>query len=170
MNTTKLNDWLQIAAAAGVIVGLVLVAYEIRISNRIGIEQANAAMLDRWDVVLEAGTSPQIADLFVRAHEGDELSRAEVFMLNNFLDQYLNTLSYELQLAENEIIKVSPEAYQGVIQLYGGNQYFRRRWEAVRYTYDDTIVPIVDSALAAPEQRDIIAYLDYIRGATDRLD
>ena len=39
MNASKLSDWLQMTAAIGVIAGLMLVAYEIRVSNRIGLDQ-----------------------------------------------------------------------------------------------------------------------------------
>jgi hypothetical protein len=69
MNSTRLNEWLQIAAGVGVIVGLVLVAYEIRISNRIGVEQANAVVVEKWDKVSELALQPGVAEFFVRAHE-----------------------------------------------------------------------------------------------------
>jgi hypothetical protein len=69
MNSTRLNEWLQIAAGVGVIVGLVLVAYEIRISNRVGVEQANAVVVEKWDKVSELALQPGVAEFFVRAHE-----------------------------------------------------------------------------------------------------
>lgn len=37
---SRINEWLQIAAALGVIAGLVLVAYQIRETNRYWIEPA----------------------------------------------------------------------------------------------------------------------------------
>ena len=74
MNISKLNDWIQITAAAGVVVGLFLVAYEIGDSNRIGIEQANAENLTRIGEVYAVFSSVDGSDLFVRALEG-ELAR-----------------------------------------------------------------------------------------------
>ena len=171
MNTTKLNDWLQIAAAIGVITGLIMVAYEIRISNRIGIEQANAAALERWDTMLELGTSREVADIFVRALEGDELSRADVFILNSFIDQYLNTTGYQLRLTETgSLDDVEHTAFHGTIQYYLGSEYARRRWTIVRAFYSRRIVESVDAALAAQDQRDVLGYLDYIRGTTDQVE
>lgn len=53
MDSSKLNDWVQIAATIGVIAGLILVAYEIRVSNRLGFEQANADRMERWNSLSE---------------------------------------------------------------------------------------------------------------------
>ena len=71
MNTTKLNDWLQMTAAVGVIAGLVLVAYELRISNRMGYEQANAEGIRMWTDHDRAKFSPELVELIVRNAEGE---------------------------------------------------------------------------------------------------
>jgi len=170
MNTTKLNDWLQIAASVGVIAGLLLVAYEVRISNRIGIEQGNAVALERWEIYQQMGTSPELANLLVRAHEGEELSRAEAVMLNNYVDQLLIAVGFDLQLIEHETLSNIAGSYVGILQMAMPKPYFERRWEVIGSFYSDRVVAAVDAALAAPEQRDILAYLDYIRGATNQLD
>lgn len=170
MNTTKLSEWLNIAAAAGVIVSLLLVAYEIRLSNRIGLEQASAARWDRWDLVQEMGSSPHIADVIVRAHEGDTLTRAEAFMLNNYVDQYFSAISYEVELMETGTFDSSQEVSPAGLQILTGSEYFVRRWSVVKDFQYEEVERIVESALTAANQRDITAYLDYIRGATDQLE
>jgi len=170
MNTSKLNDWLQIAAAAGVIAGLVLVAYEIRVSNRIGLEQAYASSIERWELIYQLGTSPKIAELWVRAHEGDELTRPEAFVLNNFMDTVLSALDIDLKLQDTESLSVTTENMRGEIQYYVLNDYFERRWSAIRRLYGEHVAGAVDGALNSPSQRDVLAYLDYIRGASDQLE
>ena len=108
--------------------------------------------------------------MFVRAHEGDELTRAEVFMLNNFVDQFLNTISYELALEETRGTQPPLDNRVKGLQLYTANRYFKRRWEAYNDTWEAPIVALVDRTLENPDQRDVLAYLDYIRGATDQLE
>lgn len=170
MSTSKLNDWLQIAAAAGVIVGLVLVAYEIRVSNRIGLEQAYASSIERWELIYQLGTSPEIAELWVRAHEGNELSRPEAFVLNNYIDTFLSAVDIDLTLQDTESLSVPAEMLHGDIQYYVMNDYFERRWSVVRHLYGEHVAGAVDGALNSPSQRDVLAYLDYIRGASDQLE
>lgn len=167
MNTTKLNDWLQIAAAVGVIIGLLLVAYEIRISNRIGLEQANAAAADRWEAIYALGASPEIADIWVRAHEGDELSRAETIMLNSLADTAITAINFDLTLRQTESVSFSDADYLGTAQYYVTTEPFKRRWPTLRNLHDGPIVDLLDRAIASPDQRNIIAYLDEIRGVTE---
>jgi len=173
MNTAKLNDWLQIAAAVGIIAGLILVAYEIRISNRIGIEQGNAAAIERWAANGEIVLTSNVSELFVRAYESEELSRAEAVQLNALSGSFLNALEYDMLLIETKTWEASSGTggmYRNAIQFFLGSEHARRRWEVNRNGYSPSVVAIVDQALAAPEQRDVLAYLDYIRGATDRLE
>lgn len=173
MNTTKLSDWLQIAAAVGVIIGLVLVAYELRLSNRIAWEQASADALERWDRVSEFLIIPGTAELFLRAHNDEELTREETIKLNAFIDVALSTILHEYRIYETGTL-VLPQgfesAYNGVIQFYIGNQYGRRRWEVVKFGWQPEIVDIIDGALESPTQRNVIGDLDYIRGASDQVN
>ncbi len=170
MNTSKLNDWLQIAAAAGVIVGLALVAYEIRVSNRIGLEQAYASSIERWELIYQLGTSPEIAELWVRAHEGDELTRPEAFVLNNYIDTFLSAVDIDMTLQETESLTITAESMQGDIQYYVLNDYFKRRWSVIHHLYGKHVARAVDGAMKSPSQRDVLAYLDYIRGTSDQLE
>ena len=44
MKANEINDWLQVAASVGVVIGLVLVALEVRENSRVATEQAITAM------------------------------------------------------------------------------------------------------------------------------
>jgi len=168
MNYTKLNDWLQIAAALGVIVGLGLVAYELRLSNRIGWEQASADALDRWDNVSEMSLLPGMAELFLRAHQGEELSREEAIFMNAYIDTGLSTIlhDYRLYLTGSLVLPQGWEsAYNRIIQYYAGSPYARRKWETSKVAWQPDFVSVVDNALVAEEQRDVIGEIDYARVA-----
>jgi hypothetical protein len=171
--STKLNDWMQIAAAAGVVAGLVLVAYEIRVSNRIGLEQASAQILSNYGAVDEIFSTHDAADLFVRANEGDELSRKEMVRLGSMLNTYIGALFYNWTLSNTGTVTVEgdfADYYTPTIQFYLGNEVGRRKWELDKGDWDTAFAEIVASALAASKQGNVLGELDYLRGATNSLE
>ena len=173
MNTDKLNDWLQMIAVVGVIAGLVLVAYEISVSNRIGLEQANAESLNRYGAVNTLFSNADAADIFVRAQEGDELSRQEMVRLDNMLNAWISALFYDWTLAESGTLSVEPgfvEFYAPAIQWFLGSEVGRRKWDTDSGDWDAQFAEIIESALAASKQRNVLGELDYLRGAADSIE
>ena len=173
MDSARLNHWVQIAATIGVIAGLILVAYEIRISNRLGFEQANADRMERWSALSEVALSTGASELMIRAYEGDELTRVESNELGHFENMVLLTLFYDWTLAQTGTVNFPGEFtafYQGVIQGYLGSAESRRRWQTIRTYYRPGFASTIDSALAAPKQRDVLGEIDFSRGATDRIE
>lgn len=172
MNTGKLSDWLQIAASVGVIIGLVMVGYEIRVSNRIGIEQASSMAIERWDRINEFMLTEGVADIFVRANRGEALTAAEALQLKALADSALMAMQYDLQLAETgswDSYDDIEGIYDRTIQLYVGNEYSRRQWEMAKHAWDPWFVSIVDQALAKSDKRDVISELDYVLGIAEGL-
>ena len=173
MNTTKLNDWMQIAATAGVVAGLALVAYEVRVSNRIGFEQANAQSLSNYSAVDELYSTPDAADLFVRAYEGDELSRKEMVRLDSLMNAWIGAVFYDWTLSNTGTIAFESsfeDSYAPVIQWYLGSELGRRKWETDKGEWDPAFGEIIASALAASKQRNVLRELDYLRGATNSFE
>ena len=85
MQSSKLNDRLQILASVGVLVGLVIVAYEIRETNRIAFDQMvyeSTASFMTWELIQ---TNPDVARVIIKAREDEEpLSRVEAQILSGF--------------------------------------------------------------------------------------
>jgi len=173
MNSSKLNDWLQIGASVGLMLGLVMVAYEIRISNRLGVEQAAADRMGKWTTLSEVAISTNASDLFVRAHEGDKLTRAETRKLANLTSVFLNTIFYDWTLTQTGTLTFPggfESFYRSTIQSYVGHEHGRRHWETIRGAWRAPFSEIIDDALAAPDPRDVVGELDYIRGETDLIE
>jgi len=129
MNASKLNDWLQTTAAAGVILGLILVAYEIRVSNRIGLDQANSESLSRYLEAIALASTAEAADLFIRAHEGDVLSRQEMLRLDEMLNAYIGSMYYDWTLSQSGTLSFEQgfaEFYTPAIQWYLSSELGRR--------------------------------------------
>ena len=174
MKTSKLNEWFQIAAALGVIAGLVLVAYELRISNRLGFEQAEAASIENYRVISELTLSTDAAELFVRAYEGDEFTRVDAVKFNELLNAYLGALYYEWVITETGTLAY-PGGFgafvQGSIQYYLGSDAARRQWDVDRAAWTPAFASEIDKGLAAANQRGeggVIGEIDYVRGVADQ--
>ena len=102
MNTERLNEWLQIAASAGVIVGLLLVAYEVRQSNVYASAEAVRSSITGWQDISVSEYETDIATLYVKAFEDPHnLSKAELFKLNAWLTAIVN--QYERHLAMHDL-------------------------------------------------------------------
>ena len=170
MNSSRFNEWVQTVAAVGVIVGLLLVTYEIRVSNRIGIDQAYAESLSRYSEVSALFSTVDAADLFVRAQEGEELSRKEMARLDHLLNAEINALFYDWTLVAGGTLSIGSEFkdfYGPAIQWYLGSDIGRRKWEIDRKDWDAAFADAIDSALAATSKRNVLGELDYLRGAED---
>lgn len=174
MKTSRLNEWFQIAAAVGVIAGLVLVAYELRISNRLGYEQAEAASIDNFRFISEITLSTDGAELFVRAYEGDQLTRVDVVKFNELINSYLGALYYEWVITGTGTLEYAggfASFYQNSIHYYLGSEAARRQWDVDRPTWSPAFASEIDKALATTNKRgkrDVIAELDYVRGVADQ--
>ena len=173
MNASKSYDWLQMTAAAGVIAGLILVAYEIRVSNRIGLDQANSESLSRYLEAIALASTAEAADIFIRSHEGDVLSRQEMLRLDAMLNAYIGSMYYDWTLSQSGTLSFEQgfaEFYTPAIQWYLSSELGRRKWDTDGGDWATPFADIVDSALAASKQKDVLAELDYLRGATDSVE
>ena len=170
MNETKLNNWIQIAATLGVIIGLILVAYEIRTSNRIGLDQANAESTDRFSALYEHLSSGDAAELLVRAHGGEELTRAEMYRLDNLYNLIITTLFHDWTTEQSGTISFEggfEKFYSSSIQWYLDSAPARRKWDMDRGEWETQFANIFDRALAMADRRSALAELDYMRGVTE---
>jgi len=82
MKYSDINDRLQLGASIGVIIGLLLVIYEIRENNRIAENQAAIDMNNLYGQWTTLMADPGMADLIVRSIESPEvLTRTELYQL-----------------------------------------------------------------------------------------
>ena len=99
MDSDRLNRWLTLSANIGVLIGIVLLVVELdqnrdmmRAQTRNEIARATQDMLVSW-----AG-NPELADIFVRANRGEELSPSEQYMVairNETVLRHIENLHYQ---------------------------------------------------------------------------
>ena len=81
------RDWLQIGGFAGVIAGLLLVAYEVQQANKVASAEAMRGMADRFDAIqIESFSSSDIFEIYVKSFERPhELTDAELLRIDSWL-------------------------------------------------------------------------------------
>ena len=101
MKPSNINDYLQLAASIGVIIGLGLVAYEIRENNAIAYQQATSGTWQNWTDLSAAQFESNIAGIIAKSMtEPDEVSLAEMVKLNFWLSAQLNAWEEDLATAK----------------------------------------------------------------------
>jgi hypothetical protein len=92
MDTTRLNNWLTLAANLGVIAGILFLAFEIRQSNRIALVANEMDIRQSYaDVNQSLFTNRESSELLVRATRSDaEFDAVESGMLYSHVLMMLN--------------------------------------------------------------------------------
>lgn len=85
MKVAKINDWLQIVTAIGVLVGLYLVVEEIRQNNNLAKAETINNLHEGWEHFSISEYETDIAALFIRSiKDPDNLTPPEVVKLNAY--------------------------------------------------------------------------------------
>ena len=109
MSNSKVSDWLQIAASVGVFVGLLLVAFEIRESNRVATSESVGAMNQAWMDFYLAGAGPNITGLLRKSYEEPHnLTSEDMMRLVHYYDSILALYTWHLRAYELETAEFNP--------------------------------------------------------------
>ena len=87
MNTDRLNAWLSLFANIGVVIGLVVVIFEIRESNRQTISSTNVARYSEIETSMrDAALSEYLPEIYVIVQESGvrELNEEQLFRLRSW--------------------------------------------------------------------------------------
>jgi hypothetical protein len=170
MNTSKLNDWLQILASMGVIIGLLLVAVEIRESNRFAKSESIGAMNQAWTDFYVVGMESRITAILEKSYvDPDNLSTEEMMRLARYYDSIINFYTWQLrsyELGTAEIDPVPDFAYDAEYQF---NSPFGRAYlEHVRTWLRPEFVEAADVALKDREPNRIPPNIAIVREIMQR--
>ena len=105
MNSAKLNDWIQIIAALGVIGGLLLVAYELRQNTEHAISESVRVLYAEYRTIIKSEYESDIAELLVRAIEQPEdLTDAEILKVSAYLSALVGFYDQHFSLHELGVV------------------------------------------------------------------
>lgn len=147
MNVGKLNDWLQLAAALGVIVGLVLVAYELRQEQSLTRAELNSASMDAIDAVSRSRQQEPLARALGKSMESPlELTPAERVILDGHYKESLNLILREQLFVQRGIYEDQLEVY---IFLFADHvlitEYGRLWWDAFKSKLEESLESRIES-------------------------
>ena len=69
MQKSELNDWLQVVASIGVLIGLLLVFVEIRQTNEIARAEARVSALTAWEELKRLEIESDISEIYLKSIE-----------------------------------------------------------------------------------------------------
>lgn len=125
MNAIDLGQAVQIIANVGVLVGILLLALELRQNNKLIAAGSRASFVvqttDIWRIVLE---QPDIAASLLKDRDGDVLTREEELRLNALWIRALYNAQYAFQEAPSEIAGLA-RGWRRAFAHYGSLQ---RAW------------------------------------------
>ena len=93
MQASRLNEWLNLGASVGVLVGLLVVAYEVRQSGQATFAEMRSNVLSASNEVSVTAYGPEINSLFIKAIEQpDQLSDEEILKVVSFVSAFMNNI------------------------------------------------------------------------------
>lgn len=150
MKLSNLNDYLQLAASVGVIIGLGLVAYEIRENNAIAYQQAVSSNWQNWTVLGAAEFESSVSEIIAKSmSKPEEVSLAEMVKLNFWLSAQMTAWEQDLatiRLAGDPTTGVVEELVEEVPVLFG-NRLTRGWYMENKYWLSPEYIEAIDSAL-----------------------
>ncbi len=171
MQSSKLNDRLQLFASVGVLIGLALVAYEIRQNNDLARADSVRVQLEGWQQIALSEYETDITTLHVKSiREPQNLTLPEVGKLSawltNVMNQYMLTFAmygHGLGYSSGGVEYSPSDELAKSIDYYFGGRFGRSWYQENRYWIDAQIVEILDRELAARPIQSGDSYLENIK-------
>jgi hypothetical protein len=171
MRTETVNNWLSIVANVGVIIGLVLVAYEINQSTRTTRAQMINDHYDRWVTIDLSWQNQDFAAAWAKAMENpDDLTLTEMVQLNGLMWSFFDHTSTNGRLWDLGVLSESDETLENMIvngaTIFLGNRYAQAWIEENRANISPRAAAILEKAL---EDLESDATLDSYRRIKTRI-
>jgi hypothetical protein len=163
MDTKLLNDRLQLIASIGVVIGLLMVAIEIRQSSEIARNDTYVAMIDKWSILATTEFESDIAVIFQKSMDSPEtMTNGELFRLGAWIQSYVQIWQLQLQMDQGAWQDVEAEMRNETYYLFGNHA--SRAWYSVnRYWMPPAIVEVIDDHIANNPVGSDAAYFDSMR-------
>ena len=149
MQVSKVNDWLQIIASIGVLVGVLLVAHELKQNNELAKSETIRGLYQMWTDIYQFEFENDI-ELLIRksVEEPENLSDAEYYHLDDYYSLLMNAMLAQAsmdryQLALGTVIDEAPF----LADEYFGNR-FARAWFFENKGWAELLEPEFAEALA----------------------
>lgn len=149
MKTKQLNDWLQVMASIGVVIGLMFVALELRENSKVAREQGISAMSGAYSNFLSRLDDPSARDVLVRAmEETAEFSIEESLQLTSLYLALLNGAEADFVIGESRGLSSDISVTNALsATIWLSNRHGRMFWENTRIIYTPEFAALIDSGM-----------------------
>ncbi len=165
MTSSKTHDWLQLVGSVGVLLGLLMVAYEIRQNNKLAEAEANRAMYDGWEVLSIAEFETDIMDLYVKSIESpQELSSNEMLKLNAYYTALMTQYDRQSEMFDRGLQPKDPTIdLIDSFDIYFGSHFSRAWYSEARVWIEPRLVEVIDREMTARPPKSSSDYIDRIK-------
>jgi len=168
MNISKLNDYLQLFASIGVLIGLLLVAQEIRQNNELAKATTINDLYKGWETLSISEFQSDISDLVVKATEQPEsLSSAEIVRLNSWYVAVVSLYGRQNTMYQQYGLSYDPKAdiEAGALMYFSsrfGRSWFKENRDWIE-DYDPEFTVLVSRIIAETPVDNHVVLADRIR-------
>jgi hypothetical protein len=151
MNAEKLNAWLSLGANVGVVIGLVLLIFEISQNTEMMQAQINQSRTDTALSEQQAVyTSDHVPALLARIDRGEQLTDEDLIRYERFFRAFNRNQDNNLwQYNEGYLEENIPRSIRGAVrEVIAGHQLGIATWELQKYSYTAEYVAFVEDAIS----------------------
>ena len=167
MQNSKLNDWVQIFATIGVLIGLLLVYLEIRQNNELTNAEARVQRLVSWEEFTRFEVETNIRELVVKSVESpEELTDAEILMLDSWLWNIVSIYQQGIAMQQFGLADDQTPDLEDAARFYFNNRFGRAWFEVNRRSISiptPEFVEVVSRTLDGLQVQEEFWYLDQIK-------
>ena len=149
MNTSKLNNSVQIFTSAAIIIGLALVVLEIRENNAIAEDDALSEFWTNWIALSTPEYSSDIGSAYIKSiNDPASLSDEEMFRLGSWLTAVMSTYGQLfLMHQEGRVSDDYRSELADEVEYYFGNNYGRAWYAENKDWLLPEMVEVIDEQL-----------------------
>ena len=167
MNAEKIGDWLHVASNFAVLVGLAVVAYEIRQNSVLARGELAESYLSNWEEIHRSKQDASFATTLAKSVDApNELTREEILQLDGYFSSVMLQLNIDRYLSEFGIFREPHEIEaRKIARIHLTNRFAQVWWQSSRFRYDPVTVAIIDDEIAAVSDEESRKFLDDIESA-----
>jgi hypothetical protein len=148
MDTSKVNDWLQIIASLGVLAGLILVAFELKQNTAVAEAEHSRVTYLTWLDIAAIEMEGDLGRVVIKSYEEpDELTGEDLYSLNAWLISIMSLYAYGSDAMELDISIQFSVIDEDYARYLFGTRYARHWFERNRSWLGAANVEVIERVI-----------------------
>lgn len=168
MRKLTLDNWIQILTSFGVVVGFLLVAYELRQNTNFAKAEAARSIVSDWAELSRAEFESDIFNIYIRSiEEPGALSSAEVLKMSAWLTATVGEFNLQSQMYTLGLAEDPTDDLVGDFQYYLGSRFARAWYAENKHWLTAHLAEIIDREI---ERNPVATASAYVEGIRSRIE